>query len=107
MDLAKRSGIDQTQVPSDEFCEGVLGVLPKVAREQFHVAVAHVWKYIAADPRNPPWNFTAAGKYGISEGDYPQLLWRVAPKPFTIFMEGRALRVPDFAWVLNGQVGLA
>src|SRR5437016_86854 len=43
----------------DEFGEVILGVLPGVTREQFHVGVAHVCKHIGADPRNPPRNLTS------------------------------------------------
>ena len=41
----------------NELGKGVLGALPGVAREQFHVGVTHVWKYIGADRYNPPKNF--------------------------------------------------
>jgi hypothetical protein len=39
-------------MPPDDFREGVLSVPVSVAREQFPVGVAHVWKYIGADLRN-------------------------------------------------------
>jgi hypothetical protein len=57
-DLAQRRGIDQAEVAPDDFCERILGVLPGIAREQFQVGVAHLWKHIGADLRNPPGNFT-------------------------------------------------
>src|SRR5688572_8905457 len=45
-----------------DFREGVLGVLPGVAREQFQVGVAHVCKPIGADLRNPPRKFDGEWK---------------------------------------------
>ncbi len=61
VDLAQRRGIDQAEMAPDDVGKGVLGVLPGVAREQFNVGVAHVWKHIGADPRNPPRNLKATG----------------------------------------------
>jgi hypothetical protein len=52
-DLTERGGIDEINVAADDFGEGILGVLPGVAGEQFQIGVAHVQKYIAADRRNP------------------------------------------------------
>ena len=49
-------------VAPDEFGEGILSVLPGVAREQFHVGVGHVWKHIGADRRNPPENLHEASE---------------------------------------------
>jgi hypothetical protein len=40
-------------VAADEFREGVLGVLPGVAIKQIQVRFIHLYKYIAADSRNP------------------------------------------------------
>ena len=51
--LAQRGGIDEIQVAADEFREGVLGVLPGVAIKQIQVRFIHLYKYIAADSRNP------------------------------------------------------
>ena len=48
-ELAQRGGIHQAQMAPDNFGEGILGVLPAVAREQIQVGVAHVWKHIGAD----------------------------------------------------------
>ena len=41
----------------DDFGEGVLGVVPGVAREQFQIGVAHVQKDNVADGGNRPKNF--------------------------------------------------
>jgi len=60
--LAQRSGIDQAEMAPDEFGEVILGVLPGVTREQFHVGIAHVCKDIGADPRNPPGNYAFTRK---------------------------------------------
>jgi hypothetical protein len=54
--LAQRGGIDQAEMPPDDFSEGVFGVLPGVAGEQFQVRVAHVGKHIGADSPNSPKN---------------------------------------------------
>ena len=48
--------MDEVEMAPDDFGEGVLGVAPGVAREQFQVGIAHVWKHIGADLRNPPGN---------------------------------------------------
>ena len=47
--LTKRGGMDEINVATDEFGEGVLGVVAIVAREQLQIVFAHFHKYIAAD----------------------------------------------------------
>jgi hypothetical protein len=47
-DLAERGGEDQIEVAADQFGESIFGVLPRVARKQLQVRVAHLQEYIAA-----------------------------------------------------------
>ena len=47
-DLAERGGKDEVEVAADDLGEGILGVLPGVARKQLQVRVAHLHEYIAA-----------------------------------------------------------
>ncbi len=55
-DLAERRGIDQVEVATDEFCECIFRLLSRIFCEQLQVGIAHLHKYIAAIPRNPPRN---------------------------------------------------
>jgi hypothetical protein len=47
-DLPQRGGIDQIQMPPDDFGKGVLRISPRVFPEQIQIA-CHFQKYIAAD----------------------------------------------------------
>ena len=53
--------MDQVEVPSDNFGERILGMVPGVAREQFEVRVSHVQKDNVTGVRNPPKNFIYQG----------------------------------------------
>jgi len=55
-DLPERGGEDQIEVAAHEFGEGILGVLPDVARKQLQVRVEHVQEYIAAAGKTGPEN---------------------------------------------------
>src|SRR5207244_3678283 len=61
-DLAERGGMDEVEMAPDDFGEGVLGILPCVARKQFQVGIAHVQKDNAAASKNPPRNFIGNAK---------------------------------------------
>ena len=73
-DLAQRRGIDQAEMAPDDFGEGILGVLPGVAREEFQVGVAHVWKHIGADLRNKPKNSIGQGSQPVARPRTAQTL---------------------------------
>src|ERR1043166_2238572 len=55
--------MDEVKMAPDEFGEGVLGVVPGVARQQFPIGVAHVQKNNVAASSDPPKNFIVRGTY--------------------------------------------
>src|SRR5260370_3845414 len=64
--------MDEVELGPDDFGEGVLGLVPGVAREQFQIGVAHVQKDNVAGRGNPPRNLTLGA--GWRKGDTPKVI---------------------------------
>jgi hypothetical protein len=58
--LAERGRMNQVEMAANDFREGILGVVPGVAREEISIGVAHVQSVNVADVQNPTGNFTEA-----------------------------------------------
>ncbi len=60
--LAKRCGMNEIKVAPDDFGEGLFGLVPCVARKQFQIRVAHLYKHNVGGGKNPAKNLIRSAK---------------------------------------------
>jgi hypothetical protein len=96
--LPQRGGMDEVEVPTDEFRKGVLGMMPRVTGEQFPIGVAHVQKDNVPGRGNPP-NFLATG-----EGTLTRMLTSGDPKAFMCVIQRASARQPGLTMIVAADL---